>query len=85
MKRCILAGVLLSSVALNVCAGDMWTNMFSGNLAEAEDGDADAQYEVGIMYLKGQGVTADRGKAIKWLNTAAENGNEQASGKLSEK
>jgi TPR repeat protein len=83
MKRCILAGVLLSSVALNVCAADMWINMFSGNLAEAEDGDVDAQYEVGIMYLKGQGVTADRGKAIEWLKTAAENGNEQASGKLS--
>lgn len=83
MKRCILAVVLLSSVALKVHAADVWTNLFTANLENAESGDADAQYEIGIMYLKGQGVATDRDKAVEWLRTAEKNGNQQATGKLS--
>jgi len=60
----------------------MWEQLFEEQLADAENGDADAQYEVGIMYLKGQGVQPDRAKAVSWLSKASESGNEQAESKL---
>ncbi len=83
MKRFYLASILLVTVALPIHAADVWTTLFSENLLDAKDGDADAQYEVGIMYLKGQGVSANRDKAIKWLKTAADNDSDLAVGKLS--
>lgn len=82
MKRCYIAGILLVTLALPVSAAGIWKTLFSENLANARDGDADAQYEVGIMYLKGQGINADRDKAIEWLKAAAENDNDQAASKL---
>ena len=83
MKHYILTGILLLSTALPVSANDVWTTLFNENLSDAETDDADAQYEVGIMYLKGQGVNADRGKAIEWLQASADNGNELAASKMS--
>ncbi len=44
----------------------------------AEQGHADAQYELGLKYLKGDGVTAEKPTAIKWLAAAAEQGHSQA-------
>ena len=41
----------------------------------AEQGDADAQLNLGMMYYKGQGVAKDYKIAIKWLTRAAEQGN----------
>jgi TPR repeat protein len=40
----------------------------------AEHGHAQAQYNLGNMYLKGQGVTQDREEARKWFTRAAEDG-----------
>ena len=42
----------------------------------AEQGDADAQYNLGVMYGKGQGVIRDYVYAHMWGNIAASNGNE---------
>ena len=36
----------------------------------AEQGDADAQFRLGVMYDKGQGVPQDYVQAHKWLNSA---------------
>ncbi|HUC61592.1 MAG TPA: tetratricopeptide repeat protein [Alphaproteobacteria bacterium] len=36
----------------------------------AENGDAEAQYDLGIMYLNGQGVKQDTAEAIKWFSIA---------------
>lgn len=82
MKSYLSAFVLFCCVSHAALAADVWTNLFAENLSDARDGDIDAQYEVGIMYLKGQGVKPDRRKAIEWLKTAAENGNDQAGSKL---
>jgi TPR repeat protein len=73
--------LFLASAPLS--ARDMWTNLFEENLARAEAGDQDAAYEVGIMYLKGQGIGADRDKASEWLQQAADGGSESAANKLS--
>ena len=40
----------------------------------AEDGDAEAQYNLGLMYAKGEGVAEDDREAVKWTRLAAEQG-----------
>ena len=37
----------------------------------AEQGDADAQYNLGLKYLDGEGVPQDYARAYGWLNLAA--------------
>lgn len=46
--------------------------------ALAEQGDADAQYNIGVMYANGQGVTQDNVYAHMWWNIAASQGDEDA-------
>ena len=45
---------------------------------QAKQGDAGAQYELGLMYAKGEGVPQDYIKAIVWFQKAAEQGNSTA-------
>ena len=40
----------------------------------AEQGDADAQYNLGLMYDNGRGVKQDDFEAVKWFRQAAEQG-----------
>ena len=40
----------------------------------AEQGDAEAQYNLGVMYDNGQGVAQDYAEAVKWYRRAAEQG-----------
>lgn len=44
----------------------------------AEKGNADAQFNLGLMYLKGQGVAQDNVQALKWFRQSAEQGNPKA-------
>ena len=43
----------------------------------ADQGHAEAQYELGIMYAKGLGVTEDDAAALRWFRRAADQGNAQ--------
>ena len=81
---CLTLAVLLGSV------GTSWGADFqkgvaaydSGDFATAlrewrplaEKGDADAQFNLGVMYSKGQGVPQDYKTAVKWYTLAAEQG-----------
>ena len=40
----------------------------------AEQGDAEAQFNLGVMYSKGQGVAQDDAQALAWYRKAAEQG-----------
>ena len=40
----------------------------------AEQGDADAQFNLSFMYLNGEGVPQDYEEAIRWFRAAAEQG-----------
>ena len=40
----------------------------------AEQGDAGAQYNLGVMYYYGEGVPEDDAEAVKWYRKAAEQG-----------
>ena len=49
-----------------------------GFLVHAEQGDATAQYKLGVMYANGKGVLKDDAEAVKWFRLAAEQGNAAA-------
>ena len=42
--------------------------------AAAEHGNAEAQYDLGLMYLEGLGVKQDNAEAYAWIRTAAAQG-----------
>ena len=44
----------------------------------AEQGDAAAQYNLGLMYANGEGVPKDDAEAVKWYRLAAEQGQANA-------
>lgn len=44
----------------------------------AKDGDVEAQFEVGFMYVHGRGVDRDFDTAMHWLTLAADQGHPQA-------
>ena len=48
----------------------------------AEQGDADAQYNLGMLYDDGVNVPQDAAKAAKWFRRAAEQGHVAAQSKL---
>ena len=48
----------------------------------AEQGGAAAQYNLGLMYDKGYGVTQDYAAAVKWYTLAAEQGDAEAQNNL---
>jgi TPR repeat protein len=48
----------------------------------ADQGHAEAQYQLGRQYLDGRGVPLDRKEAVVWLRKAADAGHAQASALL---
>ena len=88
----LLAAFLFRSVAFNASAGfnegltaekqgDLKTE-FSEWKPLAEQGNAFAQYYLGMMYEYGQGVEQDYGQALAWYWKAADQGNADAQSKL---
>ena len=47
-------------------------------LQKARDGDADAQYEIGLRYRSGDGTFEDECESFRWLMEAAEHGHAAA-------
>ena len=50
----------------------------SAALQLAEQGDAQAQFNLGLIYYKGEGVRQDKQKAVEWYRKAAEQGDARA-------
>lgn len=59
-----------------------WTQVFGQDISpeqfqeikkKAEQGDSNAQYDLGLCYDLGNGVSRDKDEAIKWYNKAAKN------------
>lgn len=76
----LLFGISGSSVAdykfdwgLIAYESEDYKRAFNEWKAEAEQGDASAQYYIGGMYAKGQGVLKDLSKAKYWIKKAYEN------------
>ena len=45
---------------------------------KAEAGDAEAQYELGVAYCRGNGIGKDLDEAVKWYEKSGEQGNDKA-------
>ena len=54
----------------------------SGSRRAADQGDARAQNNLGVMYATGQGVLQDAGEAVKWFRRAADQGDARAQNNL---
>lgn len=71
--RILFGFILLVFNAFSVNASD-----FQSNLKAAEQGDAAAQYYLGVLYSSGVGVLQDDKKAITWYRKSAEQGHAPA-------
>jgi len=71
MHRTVLTLLIFLLVA---AAGFTAAPDFAEEYKEAESGNADAQFNLGAMYDKGEGVTKDLAEAAKWYRQAAEQG-----------
>jgi len=77
MKRALLVIVLLISLAVSGCGSpnrDSALSKFERVLKKAEQGDAKAQYNLGMMYTKGDGMSKDAAEGVRWFMKAAEQG-----------
>ena len=61
-------------MALFLCAPVFADEKFKDTLKKAEQGDAAAQYNLGVSYNNGDGVPLDKTEAVKWYRMAAEQG-----------
>ncbi len=92
MKRIALAAVLLILLVGPVRAGfeEGWTAYERGDYETAvkefrplaEQGYAEAQFNLGLMYDYGQGVPRDDAEAVKWYRKAAAQGLAEAQNNL---
>ena len=68
--------------ALQIKAGEGDKAALSQLKALGNKGDADAQYNLGVMYATGDGVPKDAVQAVSWYRKAAEQGHALAQGNL---
>jgi TPR repeat protein len=75
--RKVLTVLVLTMGVLAACAraGTAQTAAVAEIRAQAERGDADAQYRLGRMCAKGEGVPQDYMLAVEWFRKAAQQGN----------
>ena len=88
MKRVILIVALLASMSAPAGAGfreglEAYARLdYDKAMAEwlplAEEGDAKSQYQVAVLYLRGEGVLRDEAEAAKWFRRAADRGDADA-------
>ena len=73
IRFCRTLLIVLTVAVCTVAADDLETLR-----KKAEAGDAVAQYNLGLMYEKGTGLTEDKVEAAKWYRKAAEQGDANA-------
>lgn len=89
LKHVLAAVVLLLSLAAPVAAGPFedataayekrdYATALRLLRSLADQGDASAQYNLGVMYAKGHGVPQDYAEAAKWYRLAADQGDASA-------
>ena len=75
MRNMLMIACLLSLATICGCRTDPTPEERAEQWRKAaEQGDAEAQYELGHCYHYGYGVTEDKTEAVKWYRMAAEQG-----------
>ncbi|HHH44337.1 MAG TPA: sel1 repeat family protein [Gammaproteobacteria bacterium] len=77
--RTIAVLITLLTVTTAYAGGQL---AFERKLAAAENGDIEAQYDVGYRYEKGRGVDSDDETAFEWYSKAADQGLDKAQYKV---
>lgn len=86
MKLARLTGLAMALLAFSVFAGDLEEGVHAFNSKNyesaakffrnaAEQGDAQAQLKLGMLYATGRGVSLDDQQAVSWYQKAAEKKN----------
>ncbi|WP_265090090.1 tetratricopeptide repeat protein [Psychrobacter faecalis] len=73
--------LLLKKLVLGLSFGLMLSanaSLFSTTSVQANQGDSDAQFTLGLMYAEGDGVKQNYAKSIEWYQKAANQGNSDA-------
>lgn len=84
-KYALFVGISLLCITPKVFAEDPTTLQDIAALEQkANQGEEDAQYELGMLYKNGSGVQKDYMKAIEWLTKAADQGEDIAQKNLGE-
>lgn len=89
VRKIFVALILMISTTASAWAGDLedslaaydagdYAEAISGFESVAEQGNAEAQYRLGQIYRKGEGVSPDYSKADSWYRRAAEQGDNRA-------
>ena len=76
----LLKRMMVAQLSLGL-AQAVWANDvpdFQETLQAAGQGDAPAQYNLGVMYDQGQGVRQDYAQAVQWFRKVVEQGYPQA-------
>jgi TPR repeat protein len=69
---CALLALLPLTSWAGMTAGEV--TVFKAYKLKAEQGDAEAQFDVGFCYFEGIGVEINKAEAVKWYRKAAEQG-----------
>ena len=68
--------------AVQAYDGGDYATAFAQALVAAKQGDADAQYMAGFLYMRGQGTRRDLTRAYQWFTLAARQGDDFAADEL---
>ena len=74
--------IILMALAFISLQAHAENDTFEQEKKAAEQGDAAAQYNLGLRYLDGRGVAKDGMEAARWLRKAAEQGNSNGQSEL---
>lgn len=82
----VLSAIVITQITYSWYKSNSWIGSdlenqdieFKLNSFAAEKGDAEAQFNLGLMYDFGEGVTKNESQAVKWYRKAAEQGNAYA-------
>ncbi len=80
MRIALAVACLLCS--LTACGQDQGRSALDDLIRSAEQGNAEAQYSLGVLYIEGQGVPQDDAEGVKWFRFAAEQGHAAAQSSL---
>ena len=74
----------LSETEIKAKQAEITQKIVESQKKESAAGSAVSQYDLGVRYLKGDGVEKNEELALRWLKVAATNGNDQAAKLLGE-
>jgi len=80
MKKTIVKSALVLCALYNHAFSEETTALY---IEAAEQGNAEAQYNLGKIYLDGDNIEKDATKAVEWFKKSAEQGNLKAQNSLS--